>query len=200
MNKNYLLIVISAIIIIGGLLLWQRGRFASETELNEVSQELEAVSSQDWEDSGLEELSPNASTSTSSDSEITKELAMMTGQKCETIKSKKSISGFKLRVGQVIGLKTTLRRGRAVDFLQRLINMVLPRVKDFRGLKLTAIDKSGVLNIGIKDKSIFPEIVPEESKVSFGLEISVVPKTRKREEALEVYSLLKFPIIKKKNG
>jgi len=132
--------------------------------------------------------------------EITKELAMMTGQKCETIKSKKSISGFKLRVGQVIGLKTTLRRGRAVDFLQRLINMVLPRVKDFRGLKLTAIDKSGVLNIGIKDKSIFPEIVPEESKVSFGLEISVVPKTRKREEALEIYSLLKFPIIKKKNG
>ena len=74
MNKNYLLIVISAIIIIGGLLLWQRGRFASETELNEVSQELEAGSFQKREDSGLEELSPNASTSTSSDSEITKEL------------------------------------------------------------------------------------------------------------------------------
>jgi len=129
--------------------------------------------------------------------EIEKELSMITGQKCEIIKSKKSISGFKLRVGQIIGLKVTLRRGRAVDFLQRLINIILPRIKDFKGLKPTMIDKSGVFNIGIRDKAIFPEIIPEESKVSFGLEISVVPRTRNRGEALDVYNLLKFPIRKK---
>ena len=74
MNKNYWVLGIVAVIVLGGFLLWQRGRIASETELDKASQELEATNPQDWEDSGLDELSPGASTNTSSDSEVTKEL------------------------------------------------------------------------------------------------------------------------------
>lgn len=129
--------------------------------------------------------------------EILKEVGFISGQKAEVIKSKFAISGFKLKIGQIVGLKVTLRKRRAVDFLERLINIVLPRIKDFRGLKPSSIDKSGVLNIGIKDKSIFPEIIPEESKVSFGLEISVIPKFRNREKSLEFFKEIKVPI---KNG
>ncbi len=130
--------------------------------------------------------------------EIMKELAMITGQKGMIIKSKKAISGFKLKANQIVGIKTTLRRKKAVDFLERLINIVLPRIKDFRGLSPKTISESGVLNLGIRDKAIWPEIIPEESKVAFGLEINIIPKTRNRKEAMELYSLLKMPIKKDK--
>ncbi|MFA5173047.1 MAG: 50S ribosomal protein L5 [Candidatus Paceibacterota bacterium] len=126
--------------------------------------------------------------------ELIKELGLITGQKAEVIKSKSAISGFKLRIGQIIGLKVTLRKKRAVDFLDRLINIVLPRIKDFRGLKPSSVDKSGVLNIGLRDKSIFPEIVPEESKISFGLEVSVIPKFRNRQKSVEFLKEIKVPI------
>jgi len=130
--------------------------------------------------------------------ELEKELALITGQKPQLIRSKKAISGFKLRIGQVIGIKTTLRGKKAFDFLDRLINIALPRIKDFRGLNPSSVDKGGVLNIGLKDKSIFPEIIPEDSKVNFGLEISVVPKIKDREKSVALYKELNVPI--KKNG
>jgi len=126
--------------------------------------------------------------------ELMKEISIITGQKPQIIKSKIAVSGFKLRIGQTVGLKVTLRKNKAVDFLDRLINIVLPRIKDFRGLSPKSIDKSGVLNIGLKDKSIFPEIIPENSRINFGLEISIVPKYKNHERALELFKEIKTPI------
>ena len=126
--------------------------------------------------------------------EMLKEVSIITGQTPEIIKSKAAISGFKLKIGQIIGLKTTLRGQRAVDFLNRLINIVLPRIKDFRGLKPSVIDKNGILNIGLKDKVIFPEIAPEDSKISFGLEVTVVPKFRNREKAVALFKEMGVPV------
>ena len=126
--------------------------------------------------------------------ELIKELKVITGQAPQVIKSKQAISGFKLKINQIIGLKITLRQKRAVDFLNRLINIVLPRIKDFRGLKPSVIDKNGILNIGIKDKVIFPEIAPEDSKVSFGLEVSVIPKFRNKEKAVALFKEMKVTV------
>jgi len=126
--------------------------------------------------------------------EIIKELTLITGQRGQVIRSKQAISGFKLRLGQVAGIRATIRGSHAVDFLGRLINIVLPRIKDFRGLSPHSIDRGGVLNIGLKDKSIFPEIIPEESRVSFGLEVSIIPKTRDRAKALSFYKACRLPL------
>ena len=126
--------------------------------------------------------------------EIIKELTLITGQRGQVIRSKQAISGFKLRLGQVAGIRATIRGSHAVDFLGRLIDIVLPRIKDFRGLSPHSIDRGGVLNIGLKDKSIFPEIIPEESRVSFGLEVSIIPKTRDRAKALSFYKACRLPL------
>lgn len=126
--------------------------------------------------------------------EIMKELAAITGQKPMTRTARKSIAGFKLRMGSVIGLKTTLRGKRMEDFLERLIHVVLPRVKDFRGLDAGAIDNAGNLTIGFKEHLSFPEVVSDISKVNFGLEITLVSKTRNKDQvkskAVEFYKTL----------
>lgn len=128
--------------------------------------------------------------------EIIKELSLITGQKPSTSVAKKSIAGFKTRIGQIIGLKTTLRRRKMNDFMERLIKIVLPRVKDFRGVNLKNVDNGGNLTIGLKDQSAFPEINQEISKVDFGLEITIVSSVNKREEAIEFYRRLGFPLKK----
>lgn len=128
--------------------------------------------------------------------EITRELAEITGQKPSPTKAKKSIAGFKIRAGQIIGLKVTLRHKRMDDFLERLINVALPRLRDFRGIDLKNVDKSGNLNIGLRDHLIFPEINPEISKVDFGMEISIVSTAKKREEAIQLYRILGVPLKK----
>lgn len=126
--------------------------------------------------------------------QIQRDLALIAGQKPEMRPAKKSISGFKIREGQVVGLRVTLRRKRMVDFFERLIKMVLPRVRDFSGLKLTSVDGGGVLNIGIKEQFVFPEVNPEQSPLSFSLGISIVPKARKREKAIEGFRALGAPL------
>lgn len=129
--------------------------------------------------------------------EIIKEIALITGQKPIVSKAKKSIAGFKIREGQIVGLKTTLRGGRMFDFLDKLIRIVLPRLRDFRGIDLKNIDANGNLNIGLKEQAVFPEINPETIKFDFGLEISVaVAGVKKREEAIELYRLLGVPLKK----
>jgi len=129
---------------------------------------------------------------------VMKELALITGQKPAPTVAKKSIAGFKMRSGQIIGLKVILRRGRMNDFLERLINAVFPRFRDFKGLDLANIDNKGNLNIGFRDHLVFPEINPEDSKIDFGLEVSIVSSAKTREEAIELYRLLGIPL--KKNG
>lgn len=126
--------------------------------------------------------------------QVTRDLALIAGQRPQVRRAKKSIAGFKVREGQIVGLAATLRRSKMVDFLERLITIVLPRVRDFRGLDLHAIDAHGALNIGIKEQFVFPEVAPEESPLSFSLGINVVPRTRGKESALELYRRLGVPL------
>lgn len=129
---------------------------------------------------------------------ISKGLALITGQKPVPTLAKKAVSGFKIRKGMVAGLKVTLRGKRMFDFLSRLINIAIPRTRDFRGLDPKSVDEGGNLNIGIKEHIIFPEVSEEDIKTMFGLEVTVVTSVKKREEALELFKLLGFPI--KKDG
>ncbi|MGC9610993.1 MAG: 50S ribosomal protein L5 [Minisyncoccia bacterium] len=128
--------------------------------------------------------------------EIEVEFATITGQKGSARKAKRSIAGFKIREGQTIGLKATLRHKRMEDFLKRLTNLTLPRVKDFRGLDLGNIDENGNLNIGLKDQNVFPEINTEKSKVNFGLQVTIVPKKKNREISIDLYRRLGLPLKK----
>ena len=131
---------------------------------------------------------------------VTKELSSITGQKPETPGAKKAIATFKTRVGQVVGLKVTLRGKRASDFVARVAHIVLPRVKDFRGLPISNVDTEGNLNFGIKEQVVFPEINQELSHVNFGLQITVVPShIKNREEAVAVFRALGLPLQKSKN-
>jgi len=123
-------------------------------------------------------------------------LSAMTGQKPELRKAKKSISGFKIREGQIVGLKVTLRRRKMVDFFERVVRIVLPRVRDFRGLDIPFVDAGGTLNIGFREQLVFPEINPEESSVLFPFGINIVPRIKNREEAIKEYRRLGVPLKK----
>ena len=92
-----------------------------------------------------------------------KELEQIAGQHVLKTKARKSISTFKLREGNIIGVKVTLRGKKMYDFMEKLINITLPRSRDFQGIKLTAVDSNGNFNLGIKEHIIFPEISPEKS-------------------------------------
>ena len=129
--------------------------------------------------------------------EIMKEISIITGQKSAERAAKKSIAGFKLRAGTTVGLKTTLRGKRMKDFLNKLVNVTLPRVRDFRGIDLKSLDKNGNLNIGIKEHWVFPEIIQETSKANFGMEITIVPRFAKdKERAIKLYRELGIPLKK----
>jgi large subunit ribosomal protein L5 len=125
---------------------------------------------------------------------ILEDLKMIAGQKPILTLAKKSISGFKVKKGEPLGAKVTLRRKRMYDFVEKLINVVLPRIRDFKGIPVKSINNSGILTIGIREHVCFPEISLEKVKFPFGLEVTIVPTTRKREEALELFKLLGFPI------
>lgn len=128
--------------------------------------------------------------------EIMNEVALITGQKTSIRQAKKSIAGFKIRAGESVGLVVTLRGKKMEDFLKRLTNFVLPRVKDFRGLSLTNVDKSGNLNFGFREQFVFPEIVPEKSKVNFGLQVTTVTNFKNREAAIDFYRSIGVPLMK----
>ncbi len=125
---------------------------------------------------------------------ISRDLAVITGQKPIPTLAKGAISGFKIRQGMVVGLKVTLHGKRMYEFLDRLVGSTIPRIRDFRGLPEKSIDKGGSLNIGIKEHIIFPEIAHEDIRFIFGLEVSVVTNAKSREEAVELFRLLGFPI------
>ena len=130
--------------------------------------------------------------------ELIKDFSLMVGQKPSTQGAKKSISGFKLREGMIVGLKATLRGRRMIDFLEKIIKIVLPRIRDFRGIDPKNIDSHGNLTIGIKENLVFPEINPEISKVSFGVQVTIVPQSVKnRNAAIETYRSLGLPLKRK---
>ncbi|MBI1961007.1 MAG: 50S ribosomal protein L5 [Candidatus Liptonbacteria bacterium] len=129
--------------------------------------------------------------------QISDALKLITGQAPEARRARQSIAGFKVREGQIIGLRATVRRQRMVDFLERLITIVLPRVRDFRGIKSASVDGRGNLTVGIRDYTVFPEINPETAVVQFGLQITIVPRRPVRAaEAAEFYRALGVPMQK----
>jgi len=128
--------------------------------------------------------------------DIVDSFAKIVGQRPTVTSAKKSIAGFKIRQGQVVGLKATLRGRRMFDFLTRFISAALPRVRDFRGISPGSIDKSGNLNIGVKEHVVFPEIEQDTARFDFGVEVSIISSAKRREEAKELYSLLGFPLKK----
>ena len=126
--------------------------------------------------------------------EIVKDLTLISGQKPVFTLAKKAISSFKTRKGQPIGLKVTLRGQRMYDFLDRLVNLALPRTRDFRGLPESAVDENGNLNIGIKEQIIFPEVSHEHVRLIFGLEVAITTNAKSHEKGLWLFKLLGFPI------
>lgn len=124
--------------------------------------------------------------------EVIKELSAICGQKPAITSAKKSIAGFKLRQGQTIGLKATLRGERMYDFMEKLAKVVYPRVRDFRGIDLKNVDKGGNLNLGLKDHFVFAEISQEMASIDFGLQITLVSKARSRQDAIALFKHLGF--------
>ena len=127
--------------------------------------------------------------------EVIKILSLISGQKPAARESKKAIAGFKTRIGMVIGYKVTLRGKRMYDFLDKFINVTLPRIRDFRGLNPKSIER-GSLTVGFKEHTAFPEIINENIKGIFGLEVSLVSNAKSKDEALELFKLLGLPFKK----
>ena len=130
---------------------------------------------------------------------IEKNLAKITGQKPILTKAKKSISAFKIREGNVIGAKVTLRGNRMYDFVEKLINITFPRVRDFRGINEKSVDGSGSLTVGFQEHLAFPEIKSDDVENIHGLEVSILTTAATREEALELFKLMGFPFKHERN-
>ncbi len=148
-------------------------------------------------DTGVGRLAQNPNFEEKGLLQISRDIALLTGQKPQVRRAKKSISGFKVREGQIVGLKATLRRKKMVDFFERLIKIVWPRVKDFRGLNPDAVDAGGTLNMGFKEQFVFPETKPEESPISFSMGASIVPRRKNKDMAVEKFRELGVPLKKK---
>jgi large subunit ribosomal protein L5 len=128
--------------------------------------------------------------------QIAESLGLITGQKAVIRKAKKSVAAFKLREGMSVGACVTLRGKRMYDFLEKLIGVVLPRIRDFRGLTATAFNQQGDFSIGFKEYVPFPELRVEKEKGVFGLEVTVVNTAKNKAEGEELLRLLGFPIKK----
>ena len=123
-------------------------------------------------------------------------LMKITGQKPITRGAKKSIASFKVREGDPVGLQITLRGKRMYDFLERLINIALPRTKDFRGVSYDSADEMGNFTIGIKEHTIFPETSDEDIRDVFGFAVTIVTTASSKEESLAFFKSLNFPFKK----
>ena len=124
------------------------------------------------------------------------DLTIIAGQKPVITRAKKSIAGFKLREGMPIGCKVTLRGERMYEFLDKLINIALPRVRDFRGVSATAFDGRGNYTLGIKEQLIFPEIEYDKVVSILGMDIVVVTTAKTDEESREMLRLMGMPFVK----
>ena len=127
------------------------------------------------------------------------DMALIAGQKPVITKFKKSISNFKTRKGSNAGVKVTLRASKMYEFIDRLINIALPRIKDFRGLSSKGIDKSYNYSFGIKEHIVFPEVNFDKVDKVRGLDITVVTSSKSTQGTLEMLKEFNFPLIEKKN-
>ncbi|ATG97182.1 50S ribosomal protein L5 [Mesoplasma lactucae] len=128
--------------------------------------------------------------------EAADELAIITGQKPLVTKAKKSLAVFKLRAGMPIGVKVTLRGKKMYDFLDRLINISLPRVRDFRGVSKTAFDGFGNYTLGVKEQIIFPEIDFDKVQKIRGMDITIVTTAKTNKEAFALLEKVGMPFQK----
>lgn len=124
------------------------------------------------------------------------ELAQITGQKPLVTRAKKSISAFKLRQGSPIGIKVTLRRSRMYEFIDRLFNVAMPRIRDFRGYSENSFDERGNLSLGIQEQIVFPEVDYDKVKKTQGMDITFVTTASTRKEGKRLLELLGFPFKK----
>lgn len=128
---------------------------------------------------------------------VPEKLALITGQKPKEIKAKKSIAQFKVREGQLSAYKVTLRGQKAYGFLDKVINIALPRTRDFRGLSADSVDDMGNYTFGVKENTIFPETSDEELKNVFGMSVTiVVSNTNSKEETLAFLEMIGLPFKK----
>ena len=128
------------------------------------------------------------------------DLAKITGQKPVITKFKKSISNFKTRKNTNAGLKVTLRRNKMYEFIDRLVNIALPRIRDFRGLSPNGFDQFGNYTFGIKEHIVFPEVNFDRVEKIRGLDISIVIKSLKKEDSFELLKQLNFPLRDKRSN
>lgn len=125
---------------------------------------------------------------------VSDDLKTISGQKPQICAAKKSVSGFSLREKMPIGLKVTLRGERMYDFLERLIHIVLPRIRDFQGIKVSSVDKTGNLTIGLEEQLVFPEISADDTDFFFGMEITIVTSTKDKNASIELLKKIGVPL------
>ncbi len=128
---------------------------------------------------------------------IENRLARITGQKAAARGAKKSIATFKVRQGDLVGFQVTLHGARMYDFLDKLMHIVLPRTRDFRGVALSTIDEMGNITLGIKEHTIFPEASDEELRSVFGLAVTIVTSAKSKDEAEAFLRYVGFPLQQK---
>tara|TARA_B100000579_G_C22663748_1_gene772209 strand:+ start:284 stop:841 length:558 start_codon:yes stop_codon:yes gene_type:complete len=128
------------------------------------------------------------------------DMTMITGQKAVVTKFKKSISNFKTRKGTSSGVKVTLRSSKMYEFIDRLVNIALPRIKDFRGLSSSGIDNSANFSFGIKEHIIFPEVNFDKTDKIRGMDITLVTSSNSKEATLELLKEFNFPLTKAKKN
>jgi len=125
---------------------------------------------------------------------ILDDLTLICGQRAVLTRAKKSIASFKVREGMPLGAMITLRGDRMYDFLERLINIVLPRSRDFQGINPKSFDKRGNLSLAVKESIVFPEVSPEKAKTIFGIEITITTNAKSKEGGINFLKTMGFPI------
>ena len=128
---------------------------------------------------------------------VIKDITAITGQKAVATVAKKSVANFKLREGMKVGVKVTLRQDRMWEFLDRLFNIALPRVRDFRGISADAFDGRGNYSLGLKEQIIFPEIEYDKIEKLRGMNIAIITTAKTDEEARELLKLMGAPFVTK---
>ena len=124
---------------------------------------------------------------------IQEQITLIAGQKAVVTKAKKSVSAFKIRMGQPIGVKVTLRGKRMYHFIEKLITIVIPRLRDFRGISESTVDQHGNLNLGFTEQTIFPEIEFDKIDKIRGLQVTVVTNALDKEKGKKLFTLLGVP-------
>lgn len=175
--------------------------------LKEPYQKVAAELSQEWgknllEVPRLEKIVVNVGIGSQKDDKTYKDfvvesITQITGQQPVVTQARKSIAGFKLRDGMDVGVKATLRGERMEDFFYRLIHVVLPRVRDFRGLSPRAFDGQGNYTLGLTEHTVFPEISADDVTRTHPLEITIVTSSKSDDDARELFTRLGFPFIGK---